>query len=443
MYRSVPLMRRATGMRLALCCFLLLGCAFYYWASQEATDLLPLFAEGLPPPHPAAAYAPSTDTSLRACTPEEGGRLPQTYAASPMLPTSALRHAPDFPNWPPSHPGPCVLRDDKLLPEAPLAFAVLVTAWNRAGQIRVTIAQLLKLTREPWELIFLDMTSTDDTLSIVSGVLDRYIAGWPLCDGTEGDEALIDVLAQWPSGTSANATGNVGVECQLRGAPPPSLMRVRLLYTPDTGLLNTGSNNLQMRLAREPTFHVIVDDDQFMTVPGWNSWLAAPLREYADVFSVSMRCAHGWPDVGQLIGSKCVDSGAPQSGFPWGLHVADSGNRGPLLLRAEYARALGFLDEINFVGRGGDDHELNVRARATSGWVSGFLPVPWTEERCCRSRQWRDGAAASDRYMRWWEARRARGPPVTPLPPAGRHNHMRALNVTPRWASEVFNSRAP
>ena len=393
-------------------------------------------------PSARVAYSTSTDTSLRPCTPEEGGRLPPTYRGSSMLPTTFLRHSPLFPNWPPWHPGPCVVRDDVFQKGRQAEYAVHVNLWNRARQIRVTLIQLLKLTRGSWEMVLLDDGSTDDSLNVVHDVLDRYEAGWRACSAAE-NEAGLDVQAVWPEGTSEVFAGALGLECLQNGATQPTLLRVRVLRTPIEGLLPTFGNNLQMRLTSYADFHIIVDDDQFMSALGWNEWLATPLKQYSDVFSVSARCAHDWPDCDwpncNNVGGKCRGGGLDQQhGFAWGLHVADSGNRGPLLIRGTAALELGFLDEVNFAGHWttGCDHELNLRAYAAGVGVSGLVPIPYTGERCCRSPK--DAAEnREEEYRDWWSYRRSLGPPHDPFGRSHTHNHFRPLNITPLWAQSI------
>lgn len=381
----------------------------------------------------------SAGTSLRPCMREEGGRLSPAYRGSPILPPSFLRHSPSFPNWPPWHPGPCVVRDDVFFVGQRAEYAVHVNLWNRERQIRVALIQLLKLTRGPWEMVILDDGSTDKSLDVVDRVLNRYAAGWRLCSAAENAAAL-DVQAVWPSGTSETVVGALGLECLQHGATQPTLLRVRVVRTPHEGFGNTFGNNLQMRLASAAEFHIIVDDDQFMSALGWNEWMAAPLKQYSDVFSVSARCAHDWPDCNwpncNNNGGKCVEELERQRGFEWGLHVADSGNRGPLLIRGAAARNLGFLDEVNFAGQSGCDHELNLRAFASGAGVSGFLPIPHTGERCCRSPKNESGSREKD-YRQWWSSRRSFGPPHDLFGPSHTHNHFRPLNATPPWAQSI------
>ena len=403
----------------------------------------------LPPPgaNNGSALPSPASSMLRACSLEEGWR-PFTRAI-PILPTTSLIHAPAYPNWAPFLPGPCVVREEVLLPGAAPAFSVQVNVWNRERQIRVALVQLLKLTREPWELIVIVDGATDDSLGSVNEVLDGYLRGWPAC-GIGAQKVVENASDVWPSGTEALSIGNVGVACALNGSPPRSLVRALLITVPVTGYLGTFANNLHMRVAaaalHPAEFFIFVDDDQFMTVPGWNVWLAHPARTFRDVFTVSMRCAHGWPDSSSRAGAKCGNTLTVQrpmgEGLPagqWRFFVRDSGNRGPLLVRAAMARELGYLDEVHFAGvwtDGSDDHELNKRAygygtHKQRRWVSGVLPIHFTEERCCRSAEAPLAAAAGARLKEWWQARRDSAERLQDMGGSSGHDAERMLSALP------------
>jgi len=251
-------------------------------------------------------------------------------------------------------------------------FSILVNAHNAKQQIRLVLVQLLKMTREAWELIVMDDGSHDGTTGEVLAVLNGYGA-WPRCP-----YAAQAINA--PFETARQTGGDLGRECVFA---PSTLVRVVVVAVASPGLLETAADNVKLRLAHaQSQFFVLVHDDQLVTVHGWNSRLAAPARRWGDVFSTSMRCAHDFPAEGQLVGPKCADPQTPQpSAFLF--HVRDSGNRGPLLLRADATRALGYLDEVGYTMTN-SEHELNRRAAHVFGMVSGFLPVPYTEVQWAR-----------------------------------------------------------
>jgi hypothetical protein len=114
---------------------------------------------------------------------------------------------------------------------------------------------------------------------------------------------------------------------------------------------------------------------------------------------------------GHLTGAKCSSTLQVQPKereLRCRFYVRDTGNRGPLAVRASYARRIGYFDETRFFGGGDDEHEMNLRANARHGWVSGHVPVDYTEERCCRSPAIReDGGALTARYREWLSKRMA------------------------------------
>lgn len=343
------------------------------WMNPPPSTASPAAALRQPPRIHQHGY----DHMMLSC--EQGGsRLPPTYMDH-YPGTSTLIHAPPYPNWPPGHPGPCMAYDVVYDHKQPPVFSVLVTSFNRENQVSLVLIQLLKLTTEPWELIWVDDGSTDKSLDRVLAELDRYDTAWPNCPY---NETQIDEHAIWPDGSDQNESGDMGRRCTLMA---PTLVRARVVRIPSTGLLEAFDNNLQMRMAHPASkFFILFQDDQFMTSPGWNTQLAQALRTYDDVFSVSMRCAHGWPSMdGGLTGVKCTNTCLGQS-QPWRLYIRDSGNRGPLILNAAMTRSLGYMDEINtgLTPHADGDHELNVRAYVKHQWKSGFVPVPYTQHSC-------------------------------------------------------------
>ena len=50
--------------------------------------------------------------------------------------------------------------------------SIIVPCWNQLEFTRQCIAALVRCTREPWELIFIDNGSTDGTAAYLAGVRD-------------------------------------------------------------------------------------------------------------------------------------------------------------------------------------------------------------------------------------------------------------------------------
>ena len=289
-------------------------------------------------------------------------------------------------------------------------FSVLVSGFNAAARLRILTTQLLKLTRGTWELIVLCDACTDGSLDVVRETVGRSET-WPACPYPE---ATINSAAVWQTGVNLTShQGDIGRECWLetKGA----LTRAALIDVIGAELLETAANNVLLLTARAP-YLILVQGDHLMTQPGWNVALTTPLATWPDVFSVSARCAHDFDfsqQGGPLTGAKCSNPLTIQPTDParrCRFYVRDTGNRGPLAVRASYAHRVGYLDEVRFWGEAGnDEHDMNLRAYAGHGWVSGHAPIDYTEERCCRSAVTRqDGGAATDRYRHWLRERLAR-----------------------------------
>lgn len=336
---------------------------------------------------------------------------------------------PPFPvlfiDRPASYPPPYVHLDSWLSPIQP-EYSVLVNVYNRERTLHLILVQLLKHTKGPWELIVAIDGSTDRSLDVVDQVWKRW-QSWPQCNHNVTDTQIV-----WQSGARPNENqGDIGLECHTGDV---SLVHIAVYVIPPPGVFATAADNLKMRHAAG-TFFILVDDDQLMTTPGWNVRLVYPLRAWPDVFSVSGRCAHGFRDgreADPYVGPKCRDSRAPQPaevGTRCTFFVRDSGNRGPLALRATMVRRLDYLDEANFLGviTTSCDHDLNVRAYTRFGWVSGFLALDYTEERKFRSHAGNE--ADVQRYIAWWRDR-PRIPSVHPTAFHGEHNENRRINDT-------------
>ena len=321
---------------------------------------------------------------------------PSEYQHPPILSSENVLFSPPEPNWPPFFAGPCVGFDRVFLPGRSARYAVILNAWNAEKHIGRTLTQLIKLTRGSWELILVSDGSTDDTAQQAMELLQRF-PHWPACARTEFD------------------TDVVGEECHYaENCKAENFVRARVVIVASPGILEPSSNNLGMRMAEDAEFFIIFQDDSMMTTAGWNVQAAAPLKMYPDVFSASMKAAHSWPVYSE---DDVIGYMRP----PWGFYVRDTGNRGPLILRAEFARDLRYMDEVHFqaviqVGMVlNSDHEFNSRAYGNGTgryahhrhWVSGYVPVPWVEFKI-RSPRTEQSVHATKRYLDWIEARRKR-----------------------------------
>lgn len=299
---------------------------------------------------------------------------------------------------------PCLAYEKTTHPNVVPTHSILINVFNSAARLRVVTTQLLKMTTGAWELIALFDACSDDSAQVMRGTLDRS-DDWLACP-----YSTVDSSAVWRSGVNLTShQGDMGRECWLSNLSS-TLTRIALIDVPGAELRETAANNMLMLAARGEYF-ILLQDDQIMTQPGWNVALTVPLRTWPDVFSVSARCAHAFPlpSINQLRGAKCLDSGAVHPTDAMSrctFYVRDSGNRGPLALRADYAYRLGYLDEVMFDGGGNDEHDINTRAWEQYGWVSGHAPVDATEERCCRSGK--VAGQVDKKRVEWQQKRRIR-----------------------------------
>ena len=342
----------------------------------------------------------STSSPHFGCCPDAD--VPSAQSCSFLRrPRSSLINSPEF--RPAALGIPCLAYEKNSRPDITPSYSILINVFNSAARLRVVTTQLLKMTAGPWELVALFDACSDDSAQVMRDTLDRS-TDWLACP-----YSTVNTSAVWRSGDNLTShQGDMGHECWLGGDRDSVLTRVALIDVPGAELRETASNNMLMLAARAP-FLILLQDDQIMTQPGWNVALTVPLRTWRDVFSVSARCAHAFPllDTSQLTGAKCVDSGAvhpTDAAARCMFYVRDSGNRGPLALRADYAHRLGYLDETRFDGGGDDEHDMNTRAWEQHGWVSGHAPVDATEERCCRSGK--QGGDVERERGEWWERQR-------------------------------------
>lgn len=150
-----------------------------------------------------------------------------------------------------------------------------------------------------------------------------------------------------------------------------------ILISQPSSIFETSSDNMGFRLS-SGKYVVEVQSDMKMMTYGYNYLLSVPTRVYDDVIAVSARCCHSFPGV-PFVGKGRLDAFVDRP-----LHieydemnkfyVCDTVNRGPLLLVRDKLKELGYLDEANFV-LGNDDHDLMVRARASKGWICGYVPI--------------------------------------------------------------------
>jgi len=264
---------------------------------------------------------------------------------------------------------------------AEVQFSIIVNVFNHEATIERVLRQVFKLTTESFEVIVFFDGCTDASLARARAVLQRYLAGWPRCTAfAAAADSTAECIAAADQLTAVHRTREPTVSGG-DSAATPGFAHVRyIVQPPGNSVYETSGNNVAMRAATG-RFLILMQDDMYLTEPGWNSRLAAAVREHDDVVSVSAMCAHTLHPLGQ---DKVGPCGAP-AGYqrrmaraPPGARdtfvVRPTSNRGPLLLDAAKAHTLGYLDEYNYRIMN-DDHDFHCRAALERGWVTGHLAV--------------------------------------------------------------------
>ena len=155
------------------------------------------------------------------------------------------------------------------------------------------------------------------------------------------------------------------------------LQRVVLVHQP-TSVFETIADNIGFRLSRG-RYIIEVQADMKVLSRDFNKLLCRPCEQVPDqtVCGVSGRCCHAWHNhangVGRLGSDFCSPGNIPQDHYNK-FFVANTCNRGPLLLDADKLRELGYLDEMNFYQEN-SDHDYFARAFVQKGWICGYTPI--------------------------------------------------------------------
>lgn len=159
----------------------------------------------------------------------------------------------------------------------------------------------------------------------------------------------------------------------LRSPLPPLLTSV-LILTAHIPLFETSSDNIGFLCSRGK-YLLEIQADLEMTETGYNMKLLQPFLLFPNVIGVSGRCCHGITyneGVGKL--GADIEKPLPASLDKHAFYVAETCNRGPLLLDHEKVRQLGYLDEANYF-LDNSDHDLFARAYHTKRWICGYVPI--------------------------------------------------------------------
>ena len=263
------------------------------------------------------------------------------------------------PAYAPGQAVPCLLLHHWLgAVDSSITFSIILSVHNQEEAIREHLLAILELTTETWELIVVLDYCRDGSESIVIQLLNQMIV------------------------SCGRVSSQVPAHCISS-----TLTRI-VVIKQDTSVFETTTNNIGMR-ASLGQFYVLVQDDMLVRERGWNTLLSQPARLWTDVLAVSARCAEGgvYSDLGKWswlwskqrqVGSACpsteIDEGSDRILQQCMFRIRDTVNRGPLLLDAKRAIALGYFDELNFY-HGDDDHDLCTRAWMQHRWKCGVLDI--------------------------------------------------------------------
>lgn len=156
------------------------------------------------------------------------------------------------------------------------------------------------------------------------------------------------------------------------------------IETPD--LYETKANNIGCK-ASKADYVIIIQDDQVISEPDWNTRILLPFQKWDDVFAVSGNCAHSWSHNPATVGidkegwsdllihhSHANKTNTDRNTFA----IRESCNRGPLAIDRALLEQLNYFDE-EFAPLSDDDHDLNYRAKALNK-VCGYIDISWYSE---------------------------------------------------------------
>lgn len=320
---------------------------------------------------------------------------------------------------------PPILVDHIKLSTYPPDFAIIMSVHNHGRVIRRNIAAVLELTHGIWQLVVVLDDCTDNSMAEIEAAVKDHLLpyealfqeikpkqhvqdAWDcglkhaLRRGIAGDEAVA-LLRDNPNSNNSAHNGTKDSPLQIH-----SLLTEMSIIEQPSSVFETTSDNMGMSYACPSKYFILVQADMNILSPGWNLMLSRPTELFADVFSVSARCAHTFPgqvpfnaygrcgeDVGQIPSAKWLAHAEHT------VYLPGTVNRGPLLLQADRMEALGMLDERLCV-LGDDDHDLMARACTEFGWRAAgyFAPSFFAPLSDGASRDHTESSAASKQFMK-------------------------------------------
>ena len=157
-----------------------------------------------------------------------------------------------------------------------------------------------------------------------------------------------------------------------------NLIKITILKS-NIPLFETSADNLGFIIS-EGKYILEIQADMKMTETGYNVKLLKPFLKYDTVIGVSGRCCHNLTNnkgIGKLGYSieQPLNNDIDKNAF----YVAETCNRGPLMLDVSKLKELGYLDERNFY-LDNSDHDLFCRAYYFKKWICGYIPIEFESE---------------------------------------------------------------
>lgn len=178
----------------------------------------------------------------------------------------------------------------------------------------------------------------------------------------------------------------------------PYLME-KLISHDTPNLFELRANNFGFRLAE--TAHIItLQDDMIIQEYGWERRLTYPLRRYDDILAVSGRASQDVKHMGNGIENYSnifameTDIFSDQRNV---FAIRDVCIRGPVALRNDYLKQLGYLND-RYAPGALDDAEISLRAWLDRSWKVGAFWVKYLSKK-----EW-SKVNAPDSTMKAWES---------------------------------------
>lgn len=274
-------------------------------------------------------------------------------------------------------------------------FTVIISVHDHGQVIGRNIAAILDVTHGIWQLVIVfdgcEDNSIDESRAVVQAHVRRYVELFNASLRDNGPDKHaetwecvlrqavgrgLDRHAHYLSMNMSSVSTNHNFKNASHICLNSLLTEVSFIEQPSS-VWETSSDNIGMAYSSPSKYFVLVQADMLISEPGWNLILSRPTEIFADVFSVSGRCAHSFPaggDIAKYQGRCAEDIGVyltPEQIETYQNRVFYLGtaNRGPLLLRSDRLISLGLFDEQNFF-LAYDDHDLMARALLKFNWLA-------------------------------------------------------------------------